>query len=239
MKKRTTIVASFVALALPFVSSAALIIDSQGSGTLETDPFPGTFTPISATDLANSDQATFLSASDIDTGGRGDTTSRLFDGVAGVGVGFEAQFNTGSITINLDTSVNTLGYNISGINTYAAWNTGSGGRSDQEYTLTFIYMDDSFEEITNGTHYANTVAAADENGEVNVWTEVKISDDAGMIGTGVKSVKFDFLTGANAGGTATYTEFDIVGVAVPEPATLGLITACGGGILFIRRRFMI
>jgi hypothetical protein len=26
---------------------------------------------------------------------------------------------------------------------------------------------------------------------------------------------------------------------IPEPATLGLVTAMGGGLLFIRRRFMI
>jgi hypothetical protein len=38
-------------------------------------------------------------------------------------------------------------------------------------------------------------------------------------------------TGANGLLTATYV--------IPEPATLGMIAAMGGGILFIRRRFMI
>jgi hypothetical protein len=32
---------------------------------------------------------------------------------------------------------------------------------------------------------------------------------------------------------------DITMTAIPEPATLGLVAAFGGGILFIRRRFMI
>jgi hypothetical protein len=93
--------------------------------------------------LANSDQASFGSVSGVDTGGRGDTTSRLFDGTAGAGVGHESQFNRGSITINLDVSTNTRGYDIQQINTYAGWNTASGGRSDQEYTLTVIHTDGS------------------------------------------------------------------------------------------------
>jgi hypothetical protein len=199
------------ALLMAGMVQAMPVITAQGSGILETDPFPAAFIPVSAADLANSDQATFLSTSNVDTGGRPDTVARLFDGAAGVGSGYEAQFNTGSITINLNTSSATSGYDITGINTYAAWNTLNGGRSDQEYTVTVIFMDDSEAEITSGTHYANTTTASGENGEVNVWTEVNITDDAGIIAAGVKSIRFDFLTGANAGGTATYTEFDVLG----------------------------
>jgi hypothetical protein len=188
------------------------VITARGAGALDTDLFPAAFTPVSAADLANADQATFQSTSGVDTGGRPDTVDRLFDGIAGVGTGYEAQFNSGSVTVNFDLSVHTNGYDISGINTYAAWNTLNGGRSDQEYTLTVICMDDSEAEITSGTHYANTTTATDENGEINVWTEVHITDDTGIIASGVKSIRFDFLTGANAGGTATYTEFDVWGV---------------------------
>ena len=34
-------------------------------------------------------------------------------------------------------------------------------------------------------------------------------------------------------------DFSINGTVVPEPATLGMVAALGGGMLFIRRRFMI
>lgn len=201
----------FLCLILGMPVFGQTIIQSQGFGTDTSQSFPSAFTSVSGTDLANSSQSSFLWTSDVNTGGRGDTTERLFDGVADVGGGFEAQFNTGSITINFNTFLNSNGYNITGVNTYAAWDTGAGGRSDQEYTLTVIFMDNSTEVITSGTHYNNDVTTASENGEVNVWTEVKISDVTGIIAEGVKAIRFDFLTTANAGGTATYTEFDIIG----------------------------
>ncbi|MBK1835478.1 PEP-CTERM sorting domain-containing protein [Roseibacillus ishigakijimensis] len=198
----------------------AVVVNAQGSGTEDSDPFPAAFTPVSSTDLINSDQASFLSISDVNTGGRPNTVGLLNDGIVGVGNDFEAQFNTGSITFNLDLAESPLGYTITNVNTYSAWNTQSGGRSDQEYTLTMILLNDSEVEIVSGTHYANTTTAPGENGEVNVWTEVLISDDdSGVLATGVKAVRFDFATGANAGGTATYNEFDIIGTAVPEPST--------------------
>lgn len=201
----------FLCLMLSMPSYGQITIEAQGYGTDTSEAFPVSFTPVSATDLANSDQSSFLSISDVDTGGRVDTTERLFDGVAGAGWGFEAQFDTGSITINFNTTVNSTGYDITGVNTYAAWSAASGGRSDQEYTLTAIFVDNTIEIITSGTHYHNTTTEPSENGEVNVWTEVKIEDLSGVIAEGVKALRFDFLTDANAGGTVTYTEFDILG----------------------------
>lgn len=197
------------------------ITEGQGFGTVTSEPFPTAFIPINESDLANSGQSSFFSITDVDTGGRGDTVDRLFDGIAGVGSGFEAQFNTGSLTINFNTTVNTNGYDITEINTYAAWDNAAGGRSDQEYTLTVIYIDNTEEEIITGTHYENTTTATGENGEVNVWTQVKISNPTDNIATGVKALRFDFATGANAGGTATYTEFDIIGArtAIGTPRT--------------------
>ena len=206
-------------------AQAAVTVTALGYGTEETEPFPAVFTPVSSVDLANSGQATVQGTSGVDTGGRPDNVKRLFDGEAGCGKGYEAQFNKGSLTINFDISVNLKGYVVTEVNTYAGWPTLNGGRADQEYTLTVIGVDGSEKQIVSGTHYANKVASPRENGEVNVWTEVKISDDTGILATGVKAVRFDFLTGANAGGAATYTEFDIIGYADRGSATLGLITA--------------
>lgn len=48
-----------------------------------------------------------------------------------------------------------------------------------------------------------------------------------------------FNTAANAGKTFTIDKITYATDVIPEPATLGLLGAFGGGILFIRRRFMI
>jgi hypothetical protein len=46
--------------------------------------------------------------------------------------------------------------------------------------------------------------------------------------------------GAVAGTATEFVKIDSVSLTqIPEPATLGLIAAFGGGIMFIRRRFMI
>ena len=191
---------------------------AQGSGVNTTDPFPTGFTPASTTDLANSNQPTFSGISDVDTDGRDDNAvARLFDGVAGVGDGAEVFFNAGTVTVNFDVSTNVDGYDITGINTYAAWETSRGGRSDQEYTLTAILVDGSEKEIASGTHYDNRESNPNENGEVNVWTEVKFDDPTGAIQKRVRALRFDFTDEANAGGPVAYTEFDINGVpSVPR-----------------------
>lgn len=48
-----------------------------------------------------------------------------------------------------------------------------------------------------------------------------------------------FISRNSAGATPMATINDITVTAIPEPATLGLISAFGMGILFVRRRFMI
>ena len=182
---------------------------AQGAEINSTAPFPSSFTPISDTDLGNSDQSSFLSITNIDTGGAANNVSRLFDGVAAVGSSFEAQFNSGSFTINFDTSNSEYGYDVTGINTYSASST-SG---DQEFTVTAIYLDNSTKELTSGTHYHNSADAAGENGEANVWTEVKFNSPIGVIAKRVRALRFDFETNDNA----SYTEFDIIGSPAKAP----------------------
>lgn len=55
---------------------------------------------------------------------------------------------------------------------------------------------------------------------------------------GTATFRLSFAGGNGSSGQNTY--LDNVGIsAVPEPATLGLVALFGGGLLFIRRRFMI
>ena len=182
---------------------------AQGAGTSSFASFPKSFTPISSNDLANSGQDSFLSISNVDTGRNTNRISRLFDGKAGVGSNFEAKFNSGSFTINFDISNSQHGYDVTGINTYSA-STSSG---NQEFTITAIYLDNSTKELTSGTHYQNSTKAPGENGEVNVWTEVKFNSPIGVMAKRVRALRFDFETS----GTTSYTEFDIIGSPAAAP----------------------
>jgi hypothetical protein len=72
-----------------------------------------------------------------------------------------------------------------------------------------------------------------------------VTDGAGMTSIDQIQLIIDASNGAweygGVGGTATeFVKIDSVTLTqIPEPATLGLIAAFGGGILFVRRRFMI
>jgi hypothetical protein len=64
------------------------------------------------------------------------------------------------------------------------------------------------------------------------------TDTISFVGTstadGLLSVDF------SAGGTGDAAALNFISMeAIPEPAALGLIAVFGGGILFVRRRFMI
>lgn len=72
----------------------------------------------------------------------------------------------------------------------------------------------------------------------DTWTLLELEngdiDDQGLELSGTTASGWSFAidnTGANGLLTATY--------AIPEPATLGLVAAFGGAVMFIRRRFMI
>jgi hypothetical protein len=189
----------------------SLAYRAQGSGFSRSDPFPATFTPCSATDLANAGQPTLLSVawgSGID-----DAHGPLINDGAG---GSSADENTTIVSIEnsaadwfvitFDTSINTAGYDITGISSWAGWNPAGGGRANQGYTITVTYMDDSTEVISGGTYY--------DNASANSWSEVRFTDSgSGVIALGVKAIRFDNFDDAAAtqGGVVTYREFDVFG----------------------------
>ena len=186
---------------------------AQGSGTNSSASFPSSFMPVSNVDLANTNRPSFLSISNVNTGGTPNNVSRLFDGQAGVGNQFEVRFNSGSFTLNFDTSNSSHGYDITHINTYSASDRANGGRSDQEFSITAIYTDNTSKTLTSGIHYRNDVDAVGENGEVNVWSEVKFNSPIGVMAKRVRALRFDFTNNSNA----SYTEFDIIGTPSAAP----------------------
>jgi len=71
------------------------------------------------------------------------------------------------------------------------------------------------------------------------WTTVAASSTKDYLTNGVTGVVMEFETGD--WGATDYINADsfTLTASIPEPATLGLVLAMLGGILFIRRRFMI
>ncbi|MDF7823599.1 PEP-CTERM sorting domain-containing protein [Pontiellaceae bacterium B12227] len=68
--------------------------------------------------------------------------------------------------------------------------------------------------------------------EQTPWIDNAYSFDVTSDGSGNLDITYTRISGSWIG----INGFDLV--AVPEPATLGLVAAFGGGVLFIRRRFM-
>ncbi|MDF7822604.1 PEP-CTERM sorting domain-containing protein [Pontiellaceae bacterium B12227] len=80
-----------------------------------------------------------------------------------------------------------------------------------------------------------SITAADASG----WVVVNYAFTADTLGTGTDLIHNFRIDPANSIQGANF-EIDYLRVeAIPEPATLGMIAAMGGALLFIRRRFMI
>lgn len=67
----------------------------------------------------------------------------------------------------------------------------------------------------------------------NTWTEVTGSFTVTAVGSTLLKSTF-----SQVNSTASFYIDDVTLTAVPEPATLGLVAAFGGGVLFIRRRLV-
>jgi hypothetical protein len=182
----------------------------------------------STDDLA---QTHFLSSSA--TGGDEAATqhAELFNGTIGTDAdntgesGNVRMSSDNSITVTFDTSVNTWGYDITGIDTIFGWNTGNGGRSNQGYELILTFVDGTVVSLAGPEHW-------EPNSPALYWTKVSFTATAtnGVMASGVKAVTFDISNNANANGVVIGREFDIFGVPTESLAETEPAEFLSGGV---------
>lgn len=243
-------------LALPLAAISLAAVNANAAIIVTTSKADAGSAPtISNTDLA---QTQFLSSSGTGSGDGTPNSSTnsdwMFDGNIGnedtnVNVSEIRMNNTSTLTLNLDTSVNTLGYDITQIDTFAGWNPGGNGRSNQGYSIVLGFVGGGTATLVNAQHWEPnspsqfyTVVSFTNSGGGALFSDTVnlngtgANADAGTLATGVQSITWNISQNANAGGIIVAREFDVYGVAtVPESSSLALL-GFGGLLVAARRR---
>lgn len=178
--------------------------------------------------------------------GAGSSSVRLTDGMfgpSGVSAGFSPAFASSAIvgggsssgtqlTYTLDKSINTLGYNLTQIDTYSGWDS---GRDGQRYTVQYSQVFDPLTFITIGSFNNNFNSLSSGTGNNHGNRRVRMTDSDGFLALNVDSIRFIFLDAEN--GWTAFREIDVLGVqAVPEPSSLLLCGMAGVTVCFCCRR---
>ena len=232
-----------VIFAVSGVAQATVVVTTKKDNT--TSGFPAGWT-FSTTDLGQAAGNTYSGF-----GHNSGEAALLFNGQIGNTDGDdndtgEVQLNnTSGITVTFDLTTNTLGYDITQIDTTFGWNTAANGRSNQGYEVLLTFADNSTGTLIGPQTY-------EPNDPANYWTQVALTNNGGGVlsngtvtATGVKAITFQNFDNARAGGVIVARELDVIGTPtqeqidgdVPEPITMlavGLgITGLGG---YVRRR---
>jgi hypothetical protein len=214
-------------------ASASVIVNLQTGAC-------GTF-PVSNNDLIEAGQPSLASV--VLTSGEakwGSDVSKLVDGSVYGGSTFTDTAQTltpadGSVvTVTLDTTTNTLGYNISSIVSTAAMDLFGGySRASQKYDVAYSTVSAPSTWVNlSGDAGATVNRLADTSPESQVTVT---SGSAAPIATGVKALKFTFHD-LGYYPQNEYREIDVVGSAVPEPSTFVLLALAGLGLAWIKRK---
>lgn len=131
---------------------------------------------------------------------------------------------------NLDTSVNTLGYSITGVNVFSGWTD----RSSQSYQLFYSLVGDAAFVQLGG----DIIAGPGNGVTASVLTRTYDTTGAAFL-TGVDAIQFVQIDGPAAldGTNTVYREFDVLGTAtVPEPTSFALVGLALAGMCAASRR---
>ena len=120
-----------------------------------------------------------------------------------------------SITYDLNTSVNTFGYDITSLQTIHGWTNNSGYQKNQNYRVFVSTVGDpGFTSIATVAYNPYTGADTTASTKVNVTENV-----TGILATGVDAIRFVFTVPSSASGSnpsPTIREIDVFGAASPN-----------------------
>ena len=237
--RRTT---SFqIALTAVALAVGGVAMDASAAVSIATDgqtgagPFTPTYT-VSAIDLLNavSPSASTGNFAEEASGGTSVLTNGTFGTISGGNPGINTLFATAGtgeqITYSLNLAASPQGYRITGIDTYGGWN--DNGRDQQLYTVAYstTAAPATFTDLTSVNF--NPAAGGDPSA-----TRVQITDTTGTLATNVAALRFTFdQPSSPENGYTGYTEIDVFGTAVPEPAAVCVLVAAGVGVLGRGRR---
>lgn len=215
-------------IALVAATFAATSLPAQAA-IVQTNAFNNTVAglPVSSTDLLQTNLASVSSTGGF-SGFANNSLTLLTDGLLGTAgnAGGSASVapvdsNT-SITFNLNTASNPLGYTITSLVTTASWDT---GRDGQEYTVAVstVGAPATFTNLFTITPFQSPQTNFDP-----ATTSVTLTEDAnnGILANGVAAIRYTFTNFENSG--TAYREIDVVGrpvgaVTVPEPSAAVLL----------------
>ena len=161
--------------------------------------------------------------------GLGRTIDSSVDFVGAVGEIAWVGDSGSSIEFVIGSGANGFGYDISGVTSFADWD--DAGFMNQKYD---IYLRELGGSYTLYTTVDYQPAAVDGEGGA---TKVNVTDDLGLLGSGIDAIRFDFLdTVSNDVGGIVFSEIDVFGIAtVPEPSSTALL-GLGAMAIALRRR---
>ncbi len=214
-------------------ASASVIVTPSNQFAPSLMPFFAPTYTVSGTDLINgkSPVASTGTFTQETSGG----TPILTDGIFGtpLGLGDSANFAShsglattggagGGTSITYSLGNNALGYNINEIDIFGGWN--DNGRDEQDFSVfystvsnpsTFIFLG----SITDFLNAAGGVPISRQSATKVTLTETTSSP----IATNAAFVKINWGTvESNYAGT---TEIDVLGTAIPEPSSIGMLIA--------------